>query len=66
MIHCFVLLKRFSKLAELLNVLLQGNYFQRVVAAQIAFDLEDLADQNLASSVADLLVVNEEKRNDIN
>jgi len=36
------------------------------VAAQIAFDLEDLADQNLTSSVADLLVVVEENRNDIN
>lgn len=55
-----------------MNNLLQGNqqfpektYFQRIVATQIAFDLEDLADQNLTSSVADKLCVREEHRNDI-
>jgi len=66
MIHCFILLSKYNRLAELLHSLILGNYQQRVIAYQIAYDLEDIADQNLTGSVVDLLVVKDEQKNNTN
>jgi len=66
MIHCFILLGKYNRLADLIHALLLGTYQQRVIAYQIAYDIEDVADQNLTGGVAELLVVKESEKNNVN